>query len=153
MSSPGSRHRQATNLGFTVAILLLAWVGWRAYRDDLESRASARSVTHTYQVLEALHAIVSSLHDAERAQRAYVISGKGEYLQPYNRSATEVESHLTHLRDLTADNPAQQERLNVLAGVTARRVASLERTVSIRRAQGLDSALARILSEIGRAHV
>jgi PAS domain S-box-containing protein len=146
-----SRHRQATNLGFAVAILLLAWVGWSAYRDGLESRTSARSVTHTYQVLEKLHALVSSLHDAERAQRGYVISGKDEYLQPYNRSATEVESDLTELRDLTADNPAQQERLKVLAGVTARRVASLERTISLRRAQGLDPAIARILSGPGQA--
>ena len=145
-----SRHRLATNLGFAVAILLLAWVGWRAYRDGLESRTSARPVTHTYQVLGTLHALVFSLHDAERAQRGYVISGKDEYLQPYHRSATEVDSHLTELRALTADNPAQQERLKVLAGITARRVASLERTVSIRRAQGLDSALARILSGQGQ---
>ena len=151
MSSPGSRHRWATNLGFAIAILLLAWVGWRAYRDGLESRTSARSVTHTYQVLETLHAIVSSLHDAERGQRGYVISGKDAYLQPYHRSVSEVENHLTQLRDLTANNPAQQERLNLLAGITARRVASLEHTLSIRRARGLDSALARILSGPGQA--
>src|SRR5206468_4910508 len=84
-------------------------------------------------------------------QRGYVISGKDEYLQPYHRSVTEVESHLTELRNLIADNPGQQERLKVLAGITARRVASLERTLSIRRAQGLDSALARILSGQGQA--
>jgi PAS domain S-box-containing protein len=149
--STGSRHRLATNLGFAVAILLLAWVGWRAYRDGLESRTSAGAVTHTYQVLETLHAIVSSLHDAERGQRGHVISGKEEYLQPYRRSVTEVESHLTELQNLTADNPAQQERLKALAGITARRVASLERTLSTRRAHGLDSALARILSGPGQA--
>jgi PAS domain S-box-containing protein len=149
--STGGRHRQATNLGFAVAILLLAWVGWRAYRDSLESRTSARWVTHTYRVLENLHALVSSLQDAERGQRGYVISGKDEYLQPYRRSVTEVESRLTGLRNLTADNPAQQERLKVLAGITARRVASLERTLSIRRAQGRDSALARILAGHGQA--
>jgi PAS domain S-box-containing protein len=147
----GSRHRRATNLGFTAAILLLAWVGWRAYRDGLESRNSARWVSHTYQVLETLHAIVSSLHDAERGQRGYVISGKDEYLQPYNRSVTDLKNHLSELRNLTADNPAQQERLNALAGITTRRVASLEQTLSARREQGLDSALARILSGRGQA--
>jgi PAS domain S-box-containing protein len=146
-----SRHRLATNLGFAVAILLLAWVGWRAYRDSLESRTSAGAVTHTYQVLETLHAIVFSLHDAERGQRGYVISGEDESLQPYHRSVTEVESRLTELRNLTADNPAQQKRLNVLAGITARRVASLERTLSTRRAHGRDSALGRILSGPGQA--
>ena len=121
-----SRHRLATNLGFALAILLLSWVGWHVRRDSISARSSEQEVTHGYEVLEGLDALLVSLHQAETGQRAYIISGNDDYLTPYYHSATRIAGQLGQLRSLTADNAIQEKQLQIVAGITARRLGLLE---------------------------
>ena len=146
-----SRHRLATNIGFALAILLLSWVGWHARRDSINSQNSTREVSHTYEVLEGLDALLISLHQAEAGQRSYIISGRDEYLTPYYHSATRIAGQLGQLRRLTTDNPLQRSRLAVLTGITARRLGLLDQGISIRQARGRDSAIASVLTGRGAA--
>jgi len=126
-------------------------VGWYSYRESIESRNSARGVTHTYEVLGSLYLLLSSLQEAEIGQRGYIISGKEEYLGPYYHSATRVAGQLGQLRSLTADHPAQRERVKLLFGIAARRIGVLNEGISIRRTRGLDSAIAVVLTGQGKA--
>jgi PAS domain S-box-containing protein len=146
-----SHHRLATNTGFALAILLLSWVGWNARRDSINAQNSAREVTHTYEVLGGLDALLISLHQAETGQRAYIISGRNEYLTPYYHSATRIAGQLGQLRSLTADNDIQQRRVTIVTGIAARRLGILDQGISIRRARGLDSAIAMVLTGRGAA--
>jgi PAS domain S-box-containing protein len=145
-----SRHRLATNLGFAAAIVLLALVSWRARRDSVAYRDSARWVTHTYEVLEDLHALYSSLQEAETEQRAYIISGNEAYLGPYYHSGARIAGQLGRLRTLTGNDTAQQERLKALSGMTARRLGALNEGISARRARGLDAAIDVVLTGRGK---
>ena len=95
--------------------------------------------------------LLSSLQEAETGQRGYIISGKAEYLGPYYHSATRITGQLGQLRSLTADHPAQRERVKIVSGIVARRLAVLNRGISIRRTHGLDSAVAIVLSGQGEA--
>jgi PAS domain S-box-containing protein len=144
-------RQRATNLGFAIAIFLTSWVGWRAFRDSMESRSSARWVDHTYEVLEGLHALRSSLQDAESRQRTYLVTGQELYLGPYYHAATRIAGQLGQLWVLTADDPAQQERMKLLAGIATRRIGVLNDGISIRRAQGLDSAASQVMKGRGSA--
>ena len=146
-----SHHRLATNLGFALAILLLSWVGWRVRRDSMNARSSGQEVTHGYEVLEGLDALLVSLHQAETGQRGYIISGNDDYLNPYYHSATRIAGQLGQLRSLTADNPIQQQQLQIVAGITARRLGLLDQGISVRRARGRDSAIAIVLTGRGTA--
>ena len=146
-----SRHRLATNLGFALAILLLSWVGWHVRRDSISARNSEQEVTHGYEVLEGLDALLVSLHQAETGQRAYVISGNDDYLTPYYHSATRIAGQLGQLRSLTAGNAIQEKQLQIVAGITARRLGLLDQGISARRAHGRDSAIAIVLSGRGAA--
>jgi PAS domain S-box-containing protein len=145
---PG-RHRVSINLGFAFAILLLTWAGWYSYRESTESRNSARGVAHTYEVLGSLYLLISSLQEAETGQRGYIISGKEEYLGPYYHSATRIAGQMGQLRSLTADDPAQRERVKTLFSIAARRMGVLNKGISIRKAHGLDSAIAVVLTGQG----
>ena len=150
---PGSlsRHRLSINLGFALATLLTAWTGWYSYRESLESRKSAEWVAQTYEVLGSLSLLFSSLQEAETGQRGYVISGKEEYLGPYYHSATRIAGQLGQLRSRTADHSVQRERVKVVSGMVARRLAVLNTGIAIRRARELDAAMAVVLADQGKA--
>src|SRR5262249_38352726 len=68
-----------------------------------------------------------------------IITGDATYLEPYRGAAAGVQEHLGTLRQLTADNPLQQARLDTLAGLVLRRIAALDHRILARRRAGFDS--------------
>jgi CHASE3 domain sensor protein len=95
--------------GFALAALALIVVGILTYISVLRFRADAGLVDHTHQVLNALSELVSSVTGAESGQRGYVITGKEEYLPRYQASVQAGDRQIQRLRNLTADNPVQQQ--------------------------------------------
>ena len=150
MSSPGSRHRRATNLGFAVAILLLSWVGWITYRGNIEALASVRWVNRTHQALEGIQQVLSSLQDAETGQRGYILSGDEQYLEPYTRAATRIGDQIANLHRVIVDT-AQGRRLTSLDGLAARRLEVINEEIAARRHRGRDAAIAFVLTGHGKA--
>ena len=105
----------------------------------------------TYEVMGSLYLVLASLQEAETGQRGYILTGREEYLGPYYHTATRIAGQLGQLRTLTADHPAQRDRLTVLFGLVARRLGVLNAGISIRRTQGLSPAIASIRSGPGTA--
>lgn len=97
-----------------------------------------------------MHSVLESLQEAETGQRGYIFSGDEQYLGPYYHSATRIAGQLGQLRSVTADNAVDRERVSVLAGITARRIAVLNEGIAIRRSRGLDAAIAQILRGQGK---
>ena len=101
--------------GVVVVGLALMLVGnERAFVD------SSRSVTHTQQVLEQLTSLLSALQDAETGQRGYLITGNTNFLHLYHAVLGRIEQVNSRLRQLTADNPRQQQRLQALSPLHCR---------------------------------
>jgi len=71
--------------------------------------ASSRWVAHTLEVQTASQALFSVLKDMETGQRGYLLTGSEAYLEPYLRGADRIRPDFEKLRDLTLDNPEQQE--------------------------------------------
>jgi len=70
--------------------------------------------THTYQVLEQGQTILTSLINIETGQRGFLIAGKDEFLEPLNKGKQNFDIAFDTIKDLTSDNPKQQERLSKL---------------------------------------
>ncbi|OYO25928.1 TonB-dependent receptor [Janthinobacterium sp. PC23-8] len=71
--------------------------------------------THTHQVLGKAGELLESLMNMETGERGYVITGGGgSSLEPYNKGKTAFAEQLGHIRVLTSDYPAQQQRLEQL---------------------------------------
>jgi hypothetical protein len=81
-------------VGFALAALALLVVGIRTYISVLRFRADAGLVDRTHQVLNALSELVSGVTGAESGQRSYVITGKEEYLPPYQASVQAVDRQI-----------------------------------------------------------
>src|SRR5450759_4805256 len=90
--------------GYALALMILVILGVVSYRNTTGLIAAAQMKTHTYQVLENLKGVLSTLKDAETGQRGYIISGEERYLEPYRAGTSAVSLTIQNLRGLTADN-------------------------------------------------
>ena len=131
---------------FVLAVLVLLLAGLGAYRQGRRNVAAEQWVQHTYEVLGELNTTLSLMQDVETGSRGYVISGEESYLEPFNNAVRLVPQEIQHLRQLTADNPEQQRRLDALEPLISLRVRTAEANIVARRTRGL-SAAEQTLSE------
>ncbi|HYS13801.1 MAG TPA: CHASE3 domain-containing protein, partial [Burkholderiaceae bacterium] len=103
------QRRLAVALG--AVLVLLAVAVWTHWRNTVQVDATAGRVAHTREVIGALELVLRLNVDAESGVRGYVIAGDEAFLDPFVKAKDELPPALLHLRAITADNPAQQERL------------------------------------------
>lgn len=124
-------------VAFGAALVLLTAVGVLSYRRVLQDDSDQLWVLHTHQVLEELAAVSSDLVDAETNQRGFILTGDTFYLPAYQSAVGRVQNDLKHLRQLTADNPAQIRALDLLEPLAATRLAEMAGAIAVRKQQGL----------------
>jgi len=96
--------------------------------------ASGKLVNHTDSVIQNLEMVLSALKDAETGQRGYLLTGKENFLEPYNGAGEKAENGLKLVKSLTSDNPEQQQSCEQLQGFMLQRRLILEKLVNAKRA-------------------
>jgi PAS domain S-box-containing protein len=117
-----------------VALTALLYADFQAEQDD------QYMVTHTYKVLDAARNLMSNLEQAESGQRGYLLTGDPTFLASLRLTMQDQESIRRSLRQLTADNPTQQARLDTLDRLVAERLAALQEVIRIRDSRGMATA-------------
>jgi len=135
---------------FCFAILLLLVIGVTTYRNTQGLIRSAQWVAHTQEVLSQLLDVLSAVYDIEAGSRGYALTGDTNYLDPVFMSMESVIQYEKRLRNLTADNASQQERLNILEPLVAQRIAAARRTINSRNQGGLTAAAAAVATGSGK---
>ncbi len=69
---------------------------------------------HTYQVLDRSNTLLNSMVNMETGARGFLLSGEDKFLEPWNGGAQEFNKTFPDIKALTADNPAQQQRLDAM---------------------------------------
>jgi methyl-accepting chemotaxis protein len=64
-------------------------------------------VIHTNKVLLGADAILAAATDMETGMRGFLLAGKDEFLEPYNRGEQRLYSALDQMKQTVSDNPAQ----------------------------------------------
>jgi CHASE3 domain sensor protein len=124
--------------GFALSLILLIAIGSVAYASLSKLTSTSEWVTHTHEVLEHVAGVLSLLKDAETGQRGFVITGDDTFLEPYQSGSAGVLNMLKELRKLTADNPAQQRRIDAAEPLVAAKLAELKQTIDLRRGGNID---------------
>lgn len=106
--------------GSAVAILLL--VGALSYRSVVVTRENTVWVQHTHEVLENLDELQFAMETITSSVRGYLLVKDEAYLDRYQAAKLSLERHITTVRDLTVDNPAQQGRISDLDRLAAQRL-------------------------------
>ncbi|CAO4148357.1 Sensor histidine kinase RcsC [Methylorubrum aminovorans] len=147
-----TRHlvTRANLLVFGVLVAILALVGALTWERLNASRVAREWSQHSYRVLGTTKDLAIALRDAERGQRGYLLTGRDEYLGPYNEARDRIGLLRGELQALTVDNPAQQDRIRALAPIVQHKLEELAQTVQARRDGGLESALRIVNTDAGR---
>lgn len=144
---------RANVLILAVLLAILALVGAVTWERLNASRDARQWSQHSYDVLGTLKDLAIALRDAETGQRGYVLTGKDEYLAPYDAARDRIGVLQGEMQKLTADNPIQQQRLRDLAPVIQHKLEELAQTVQARRDSGLETALRIVNSDAGKAYM
>ena len=150
MTGTGLSLERRVQIGFGVAVAIIAGVGAATLRSTYATVDSAHWVAHTLQVRADLEGMVADLIEAETGVRGYVITGDTSYLEPYHSARATLGSRLAGLRTLTADNPAQQRRLDSLQALVATRLERLQWTIDTRRTGGPAAAGRAVIGGRGK---
>lgn len=126
---------------FTLGLGLFAAIGVISHRGTTQLIKTSDYVAHTYQVLAGVEEIQSLIKDAENGQRGYILTGDVAYLQPYTDSVATLNKKIAEVRQLTTDNPSQQQTLNQLEPLINRRIEIMRQRIELRRTKGLQAAI------------
>jgi methyl-accepting chemotaxis protein len=131
-------------------ILALALLGGASYIMINQFISSVDWNNHTREVLQVNEMVISDLKDAETGQRGFLITGKENYLEPYNKAVNSIYDKLNRLGNLTKDNPVQQQRLANYRLLIDKKLEVLQLTINLRKDKGFEAAQVVVLTDAGK---
>ncbi|MHB1230547.1 MAG: CHASE3 domain-containing protein [Halothiobacillus sp.] len=137
-------------VGYLLALFMLVVLGMIAYWSTISFVEASRMKVHSYQVLDDLADMLSSLKDAETGQRGYLLVGDDSYLTPYRTGTVSIQKDLQRLRVLTQDNPMQEQLITALEPLIAAKLSELKETIDLRKSKGLDAAMQIVQTNSGK---
>ena len=141
----------ATLIGFIAAIAAVILTSAFSYSSLKSSAETADRLTHTLDVMQRLETLRVSIRDAETGQRGFLLTGSEAYLEPFFRARSTLQSTVKELRQLTADNPQQQQRLDTFEQLFADKMTELNETIELRRQGKGQEAIAIVATDRGKA--
>jgi PAS domain S-box-containing protein len=128
-------------VGFGIALAFLLAIGAAAQWSVARNAETFHRVERTHQVLIRLEQTFKGLLDLESKARGYFITGNDQvYLEGYQARVDGVQSLVRELRQQTADNAAQQRRLDLLEPAVARKIEVMQQYIAFRQERGADEA-------------
>ncbi|MCL6483823.1 MAG: CHASE3 domain-containing protein, partial [Janthinobacterium lividum] len=131
--------------GVVVALLAILVASAQANFSRLDD-ANGLNI-HTYEVMREADALLVSLINIETGERGFALTGKDSSLEPLASGQRDFAEHLQKIRALTADNPAQLDRLKTLEGAQKQWLATaIEPVIGLRRAAVVDGSLDAVVA-------
>lgn len=106
--------RRRLTFGFVVAVLLTIFMGFSSWRGARLAADDTDWVAHSYTVMNRIELTSKHVIEMETSARGFAMGGQDSLLAHYESARDTVAQDENALRHLTADNPNQQRRLDVL---------------------------------------
>lgn len=106
-----------------LAALLTATVSY--FVSERANRQAESWVTQTHEVRADIQRAFNILLDAINGVRAYLMTGQGTFLDPYENAIKALPDDLGHLARLVEDNPVQAERMHRITSLAEQQLDSL----------------------------
>ena len=139
-----------TLTGLGVASVILISINALSYWSVIKHKEASDLVTQSRKRVQMLERVFSTLKDAETGQRGYLLTGQESYLKPYNVAVKTITQQITELKTLTASVPSQQQKIKRLEPLVVAKLAELQQTIELRKKQGLNVAIQRVLTHEGQ---
>lgn len=120
--------------GFFGALLILAAIYGALSVNTQRLLENSARVTQTYRVISRIDDLRIALADAARTSRGYVMTGTAARLSSYTQIQDQINRTVADLRTLTAEHPAQQQRIALIARPLAAFLAFHQHLIDLRSA-------------------
>ncbi len=98
-------------IGFLLPVLLIVFLAVFNYRHIQSSLDTSSWVRHTHEVIGRAHLLEKLMIDMETGERGFLITGKENFLEPYDAALLQWDDEVQSLKTLVSDNPPQVRRL------------------------------------------
>ncbi len=116
-----------------------------------EQSASRASHDRAYDILLESERVVSSLGDAQRGLRGFLLTENSAFLEPFTTGSANARRHFRRLSDLLADSSDHERTLEELQRLLEESIGFYRRTIDLARTGRRDEAIARVRSGEGKA--
>jgi PAS domain S-box-containing protein len=140
-----AKLRRRVTGSFIVALLLTVFIGFLSWYNARLAADGADWVAHTYAVLDRLELTSKDVIEVETSARTFASTGQDSLRAHYETARCAVALDEDALRHLTADNPSQQRRLDVLDARVRTALDFAEMIVAKRRQAGAVAGTDEIL--------
>ncbi len=124
--------------GFAVAVATLLAIGIVSHLNLEELTSDSGWVTHTIQVQQKLEGLQAAMLQAESSSRGYNLVPDPSFKQLSKDADVQADANFSALRNLTQDNPIEQDRLDKLQPLITERLADLKQLRDARDANASD---------------
>jgi signal transduction histidine kinase len=130
-----------------LAALAIVGINEAGYRQSTRALAD---IDEAQKGRGVINQILQNMLDAETGQRGYLLTGEASYRQPYDTAIKQVDGHLSTLRQLYADRPAELTQIAELSKHVLRKVAEMDMSVRLRQDGKEDAWKFVITTDVGR---
>jgi CHASE3 domain sensor protein len=117
-------------LGLSLPLLALVVISWLAHQTTVQFRESFNWVTHAYKIFNVLEQTESHIVDAEAGRRGYLLTGRADYLIPYDNAMSLIRSDIRQLKTLTNDGLSQRAHVAELQNLVAEQLSLEAETIA-----------------------
>jgi len=120
-------------LGFSGVLIILVILSTITFTNFSKLNNATNMNTHTYEVLLELKSLLGEMVNMETGQRGFALTGEEKSLEPFTSGKANFDQHYNKVKELTSDNPKQQELLTTLKDVQQEWLQIAESSISLRR--------------------
>ncbi|WP_353367945.1 methyl-accepting chemotaxis protein, partial [Acidovorax sp. FG27] len=143
-------RRLGLAFGGVIAIFLAVIVVAMTSQSRLQE--AERWNAHTSKVLMAADQILLGMVNMETGTRGFALAGEARFLEPWEQGTQLFNASLAEVRNLTADNPAQQKRMQDMQAAANQFIEVSRATQSLRReVDAGTSTLEALVADVKRA--
>jgi PAS domain S-box-containing protein len=130
-------------IAIVLVIVVLFYVDWRA------SQAAARQVEETRLLQDQTDTLLTSITDAETAQRGYLLTGDRQYLTPYEKAIADLPGELDALARTAKSVHREESQVAHIQSLIREKMADLKHTIEVRDEEGAGAAGALMRDDEG----
>jgi signal transduction histidine kinase/ActR/RegA family two-component response regulator/flagellar motility protein MotE (MotC chaperone) len=137
-------------VGAIPLVVVAAIVTLQLSRNVPAAQQARADTARDFAAIRAVTAVDEAIQDAERGQRGFLITGRDDYLDPYDRAKERLPKLMRELQAATAGDTEQQQRVLKLQADITTKMNELASTIAAMRASGYTTAKTIVETDLGR---
>ena len=145
------RSKSILGIAVVVSSVVLIVAGVIAHRSVQILADTSDEVVRSKELELDLERLLSSVRDAETGQRGYIVTGSEDYLFPYDKALSEIESRLHAVESRMRARDDSVDELQSLRGLVSVKLEELARSIELQRSGHREEAIGLVRSNAGKS--